>query len=104
MKSRPRPQLIDGVEILDARAHVTVCRSIASQLVELEGLPTIAQRYDRLLQLLPLLGAEGLTGPPGAPRARGAGSGDAPGRCSSLVPSHQQAPVGGGWRVDHGRG
>ena len=67
MKSRPHPQLIDGVDIIDGRAHVTVWRSITPQ-VEIEGLPTIAQRHEPLLQPLPLLGAEGLTGPPGAPR------------------------------------
>ena len=68
MKSRPRPQLIEGVDIVDGRARVIVCRSIAPQLVEIEGLSTIAQRYERLLLPLPLPGAEGLTGPPGAPR------------------------------------
>ncbi len=70
MKSRQRPQLIDRVDVINGRAHVTVWRSIASQLVEIEGLPTIAQRYDRLLHPLPLPlpGAEGLTGPPDAPR------------------------------------
>lgn len=68
MNSRLRPQLIDGVGILDGRAHVTVCRGIEAQLVEIEGLPTLAQRYFQLLQPLPLLGAEGITGLSGATR------------------------------------
>ena len=68
MKSRQRPQLGEGVNIVDGRAHVTLSRSIAPQLVEIEGLPTVAQRHEPLLQPLLLLGVEGLTGPPGAPR------------------------------------
>ena len=44
MKSRQRPQLIYGVDIVDGHALATVCRSVAPQLGEIEGLSTIAQR------------------------------------------------------------